>query len=141
MRWPDRSVRCAATRGAMRKVEWPRWDEQRVGVTVGGVSAASGCGKMGSGCRLLIAPWANGSQRLAQRVLGAVEVILLLQVQPRLRICAEKTGQPQGRVGADTALSPHDFMNTRGVTPSAPASALEDKPIGFMNSSSRISPG
>jgi hypothetical protein len=27
----------------MRKAAWPRWDEQRVGVAVDAVSAASGC--------------------------------------------------------------------------------------------------
>ena len=42
-----------------------------------------------------IMPRANSSQRFTQRVLGAVDVVLLLQVQPGLRIGAEETCQPQ----------------------------------------------
>ena len=71
-------------------------------------------------------------------------VVAKLGASYRVKGCASVPKKRASR-NAVSALIPR-FPRTislirAGVTPSAFANALEDKPIGFINSSSRISPG
>lgn len=56
----------------------------------------------------------DSTQRIPQRIFGAIEFVTHLQVHPESRGRTEIAGQPHRSVGRDSALSVDDFIDTTG---------------------------
>ena len=81
------------------------------------------------------------SDLLRCAILGEVQVVVRLQVEPELRRRAEVLSEAQRRISRDTTLSVHDFVDASRGTPIDTATLFYVMPKPSMKSSMSTSPG